>query len=688
LRSLAAAAALAGALVLPAAAHAGLVAMRVQDVPVGGRALLAAPRPVRFNMLGLHWVGAGSVTFRVHRLRGRWGAWTTADADGDHTGVWHDGGLDWTGASDRLEVRVHGGVRRVRAYELWSRVTTAAPRALTSATQPAIVTRAQWGANEEIVRARPLYAPAIKLAVVHHTDGTNNYTPAQAAAIVRGIEVYHVRGNGWNDIGYNFLVDRFGTIYEGRAGGITRNVVGAHAEGFNTGTVGVALIGNFTHATPPKAQQAALVKLLAWRLDLAHVDPLSTVAYVSGGNYKYPAGRTVVLRAISGHRDTGPSECPGDAAYALLPAIAKRVAATGLPKLYSPEVAGILGGPIRFTARLSSALAWTVTITDRTGAAVASGAGSGASVDWTWQSPRAAKGAFYTWTIAAPGIRVASGTLGSVSSARPVLSLTATSTAPDVVAPNPDGSSGLMTVAFTLGAAAQVSAEVTDAAGAFVQTVLGERRDAGVNTFTWNAGALTDGRYALVLTASAGGKTVSKTLPFAVDRTLTGLNALPTALSPNGDGINDTTTFSFTLAQSVPLQVTIMSDGVVAASLFEGQLGPGPQVLTWDGTGGGVPLADGSYTAVFAYTDALGQVQQTVPLVIDTKPPTLTLLDATGLRFSLDEPATVTATVNGATRIVRSEPKGIFTLPFAGTVTSVTAQAQDLAGNQSAVVSG
>ena len=77
--------------------------------------------------------------------------------------------------------------------------------------------------------------------------------PAQAAAILRGIEVYHVKSNGWNDIGYNFLVDRYGTVYEGRAGGVDRNVIGAHALGFNTGSVGVAVMGTFTSAAPPAA---------------------------------------------------------------------------------------------------------------------------------------------------------------------------------------------------------------------------------------------------------------------------------------------------------------------------------------------------------------------------------------------------------------------------------------------------
>src|ERR1051326_4227384 len=338
MQKLAVAAAALVALAVPSLARAGQVAMRVQEIPLGARTLSATEPTMRFNLLGVHWEGSGRVFLRTHRLHGRWTHWSEADADvapDGGTGRWHDGDLVWTGASDAFEFRRRGDVSRLRAYELWARVTTAPSRHVTEAGSPAIVSRVAWGANERIVRARPVIARTIKLAIVHHTAGTNVYSPAQAAAIVRGIEVYHVKGNGWNDIGYNFLVDRFGNVYEGRAGGIDRNVVGAHAEGFNTGTVGVSLIGNFTSARPPRAMLTPLVDLLAWRLDVAHVDPLSTVVYTSGGNAKFHAGRLVTLRAISGHRDTGPSECPGNGAYALIPAIARRVARTGLPKLYS-----------------------------------------------------------------------------------------------------------------------------------------------------------------------------------------------------------------------------------------------------------------------------------------------------------------------------------------------------------------
>ena len=116
------------------------------------------------------------------------------------------------------------------------------------------------------------------------------YSRAEAAAIVKGIQLFHVQGNGWNDIGYNFLVDRFGTIYEGRFGGVDRNVVGAHAQGFNTGSVGIALLGNYEGVSPTPAAQDAIARLIAWRLDLAHVDPTAFLTFLSGGSDRYPAG--------------------------------------------------------------------------------------------------------------------------------------------------------------------------------------------------------------------------------------------------------------------------------------------------------------------------------------------------------------------------------------------------------------
>jgi hypothetical protein len=680
------------ALAVPALARAGDVAMRVQDVPLGPRTLAAAQEPMHFNMLAIHWRGGGSVSYRVHRLHGRWTAWATVDADvapDGGTGPWHDGNLDWTGAADRVQFRPLGDVRRLRAYELWSRVTTRPARHISAAGTPTIVPRSGWRADEKIVRAKPTFAPAVRLAVVHHTAGTNTYTPAQAAAIVRGIEVYHVKGNGWNDIGYNFLVDRFGTVYEGRGGGIEKNVIGAHAEGFNTGTFGVAMIGNYAHAAPPKAQQDALVTLLAWRLDVAHIDPLSTVLYTSGGNLKFKAGTNVTLRAISGHRDTGPSECPGTGTYVLLPGIAKRVSLTALPKLYAPTISGALGGPVRIRARLSSSLPWTVSVVDQLGHVVASGSGKGVAVDWTWSSLVAGKG-LYTWTIDSPGARPATGTIGI---GRPVpppptLSLTNLATTPSVITPNADGSADAMTVSFTLGTAAQVTAQVLDEGGAPLLTLINERREAGNNSFEWGAHVLPDGRYRMVLTAKSGTRTITKTADVVVDRTLAGLQAMPTVISPNGDGINDGTTLSFSLAQNVPVRLDIMQAGVIVGSPFQAQMGIGPQTIDWDGSGFGAPLFDGTYQATVTITDQLGDVQLAVPITIDNTAPKLILLDKATLKLSLDEPATVTLLVNQKTRIVLTEPKGTFRIPYQGTIYQVSGIAQDAAGNVSEVISG
>jgi hypothetical protein len=409
------------ALVAPgAAAGAGL---KLVSREVRG---LGPARVARFDLVGLHWRGSGSVLFRTRSLAGRWSSWRAAEPGEDDLpdrGTegrpgWRLGNPFWVGGADALQVRKVGPVGRVRAFFVRSPGrSTPAPQPLMTET-PTIVTRAEWGANEAIRRAPPRYADGVHVAIVHHTAGSNSYGAGQSASIVRAIELYHVQANGWNDIGYNFLVDKYGQIFEGRYGGMTRAVVGAHAQGFNVGSAGIALLGNYDDAKPTAAARAALVSLLAWRLDLAHVDPLSKVVRVSDGNPRYPAGRKVTLNAISGHRDTGPTSCPGTNLYAQLPAIRQEVAETGLPKLYAPRVTGVLGGRIRFTARLSSEAAWTVTVKDQNGAVVAGGSGTGTAVDWTWDATSAPTGQQYSWAMAAPDTRSAFGTIG-----RPLLRL-------------------------------------------------------------------------------------------------------------------------------------------------------------------------------------------------------------------------------------------------------------------------
>ena len=191
-------------------------------------------------------------------------------------------------------------------------------RTTSRAGSPKIIPRSGWSANEKIVREAPRYAPVLRFAIVHHTAGASSYGPEESAAIVKGIELYHVKGNGWDDIGYNFLVDRYGQVFEGRRGGITRNVIGAHAEGFNTGSTGIAVIGTYSGQRPAREAEDALGKLLAWRLDVGHVDPASSAMITSGGNAKLRPGAGAYLRAISGHRDAGFTACPGNALYARL----------------------------------------------------------------------------------------------------------------------------------------------------------------------------------------------------------------------------------------------------------------------------------------------------------------------------------------------------------------------------------
>ena len=193
-------------------------------------------------------------------------------------------------------------------------LTRSAPAASASAAalQPTIITRAQWGADESL-RGSTTLSSTVKAITIHHTAGSNTYTQDTAAAQIRGIYAYDTKTLGWADIAYNFLVDKWGRIYEGRAGSITKAVRGAHAMGFNTDTMGVAALGNYETASAPAAMVDGLAKVAGWKLSQYGVNPTgkATLTSQGGTGTKYGAGVTATLDAIHPHQSTSYTLCPG-----------------------------------------------------------------------------------------------------------------------------------------------------------------------------------------------------------------------------------------------------------------------------------------------------------------------------------------------------------------------------------------
>ena len=195
------------------------------------------------------------------------------------------------------------------------------PTAVTVPGQPPnIISRAQWGADEAMRCGNTVYDNGIRAAVVHHTAGSNDYAPQDSAGIVRSIYEYHTRTLGWCDIAYNALVDKYGQVFEGRAGGMDKPVEGSHTGGFNRNTWGVAMMGNFDAVPPTPIQLGTTGRLIGWRLGIDHIDPRATVVLPSaGGSFtKFPFGATPTLPTIFTHRDVGNTDCPGNAAYAAM----------------------------------------------------------------------------------------------------------------------------------------------------------------------------------------------------------------------------------------------------------------------------------------------------------------------------------------------------------------------------------
>jgi len=351
----------------------------------------------RFDLVGLRWRGSGDADARI-RVRdassGAWSAWTAMDAD-------HAGGAGaepvWAGGADALQLRMTRAPRGLRAHlvnvtgsatatargltayrrlahEAFAALSGAPARAQGSDGAPAIVTRAEWGADScGRPRAYPKYG-SVQTAFVHHTVNANGYSRNDSAAIVRAICRYHRNSNGWYDIGYNFLVDRYGQIFEGRAGGIDQAVIGAQAEGFNGVSTGVANIGTFSAVAQTAAGASATAELLAWKMRLHGAPIHGEVGVASGGgaSSRYAAGAAATLQRISGHRDADRTSCPGAALGRQLPQIRAAAAqiTAGLP-VPAPPAAAVTLAAAAPTLQFPEPARLTGTVTDRDGAPLA-----------------------------------------------------------------------------------------------------------------------------------------------------------------------------------------------------------------------------------------------------------------------------------------------------------------------------
>lgn len=288
--------------------------------------------PLTFNMMGVT-APEGAIAVRARTYDGEaWSAWMPLDFLDEEDGP--DAGSEeaanaapgvpteplWVGEATRVQLEVEGAsVSDLETHLIDSMGSSGGPVQRTYETRAgspsahadelSIVSRAQWGADESLRGdSEPKYAREIHMGVVHHTahspdtSKANGYSRAEAPGVMRAMYRYHTVNLGWSDLGYNVVVDRFGTIYEGRAGGFDRPVIGAHARGFNTGSFGVSVMGNFTDRQASDAALESLTQVVGVKSAIHRVDPTGWNDRMGGGTWR---------PNIVGHRDVGQTSCPG-----------------------------------------------------------------------------------------------------------------------------------------------------------------------------------------------------------------------------------------------------------------------------------------------------------------------------------------------------------------------------------------
>ncbi len=317
----------------------------------GGRFRSAQLPTTTHSMVAFTWTGDVDPRIQIKsRNRGTWGAWQTIDVLHDLPDLGSEErsrvtgtDLRWIGDSDGIQIHVAGGRPKDLTLVLLHpsrergdsqvepatsrRTTSRQARATPSVPRPTIVGRRSWGADESLRDGSPRYNDTVKQVHIHHTVSSNTYAKEDVAGLIRGMYRYHTQNLGWSDLGYNFLVDRFGRIWEGRGGGPAKPVRGAHTLGFNNTSTGVSVIGNFELVKPGSAIINAVAAVAAWKLDLYGRKADGFVRVTSEGSDKYSASRVVKLPTIDGHRDTNDTACPGQNLYNVLPTIRRRTQA-------------------------------------------------------------------------------------------------------------------------------------------------------------------------------------------------------------------------------------------------------------------------------------------------------------------------------------------------------------------------
>ncbi|MFG2984187.1 peptidoglycan recognition protein [Streptomyces sp. NPDC048258] len=374
-----------------------------------GKAVLSQQDTKPFGLLGVSWTDPaaevkGTIEARTRDAEtGEWSKWITLEAakaglDGKRPGLRGATEPVWVGPSDGAEVRVGGNAAALPAgLELNLVDPGAAPAAkkkdanlgaapvafalptadgdppttppttpgpASTAPKPDMVSRVAWGADESLNNEGPIYLTGgkVKAVFVHHTAATAPYECSESAAIVRSLHVYHVQSNGWRDLGYNFLVDKCGTVFEGRQGGTDQPVYGAHTFGWNAESTGIAVLGDYTTAGASAAALESISKVAAYKLGQYDGDMNGTTTLTAGATQKNFFGtdfidkQSYTFKTLSGHRDGFNTQCPGNSLYPQLDTIRKSGPAAKLNITSVNGVAPKPGTPIETPGPVS--LSW------------------------------------------------------------------------------------------------------------------------------------------------------------------------------------------------------------------------------------------------------------------------------------------------------------------------------------------